>query len=45
MRALYIVFLYFLFDRELSVILYSDFLNSIYTFLSKFFSASIILYL
>ena len=44
MRALYIVFLYFLFDRELSVILYSDFLNSIYTFLSKFFSASIILY-
>ena len=42
MRTIYIVFLYFLFDRTLPVILHSDVLNTVYVLLSKFFAVIVI---
>lgn len=43
MRAFFIIFLYFLFDREIYQILHSDTLLSIYAFLSKCFAIFVIL--
>lgn len=43
MRALFIIFLYFLFDRGCCQILHSEALLSIYTFLSKCFTVFVIL--
>lgn len=42
MKTLYIIFLYFLFDRTLSVILHSELLNSVYVLLSKLFAIFVI---
>ena len=43
MRSLYVVFMYFLFDRALPVILHSYVLNSIYILFSKFFAIIVVL--
>ena len=43
MKAFFIIFLYFLFDRETYYILHSDTLSLIYVSLSKFFAVFVIL--